>query len=196
MLYGLRDPYGRGRGEDFRLRIAHAVAAREKRDDLPRLLAELRRGQLGDFRIAADGEEARAGVAVVVVDAPVVDGDVRIENQPLHVVLRNRLPRHAPVFAACPQRVAHFRRVRVQKADAPLGHEFLQFLVRLESQIHPFGVRPDVDRVFRHDQIDRIFHLGGDLFRREGRYPLRRALRVERVYPQQPLGRVHAPNRH
>ena len=191
---GFGDFDRRGRREDFRLRVAHAVAAREKRDDLPDLRAEFRRGQLGDFGVAADGEEARAGVAVVVVDAPVVDGDVRIENQPLHVLLRNRLPRHTPVFAARAQGVAHFRRVRVEIADAPLGDGLLQLLVRLERQIHAFRVGADVDVLVGHDQIDRILQLRRDLLGREFRQAFGGAFGVQRIDPQQALRRVHAPN--
>ena len=128
------------RREERNLRLAEAVASGKALHDLLHLRAERVRRKGGDGRVAAHREVARTRLAVVEVNARVLDRHAGALDRPVDLLGTRRTARHAPVFAARAQGVAHVRGVRVEKADFPLRDKSLQRLVRLEREVHARGV--------------------------------------------------------
>ena len=178
------------RREHVHLGPPKPVALVEAGHDLLYLAAEGVCGQPLNLAVAARGEEARPGRVVVVVERQVVHGDARLCYELGHVVLRNRLARHAPVLAAFAQRCAHLRGVRVQKAYDALRHHLLQLLVGSERKVHAVWVRADEHKVLGEDEVHRLGYLRLLLNRRQ-RLLLRKLLQ-----PHQALHGVHALLRH
>ena len=162
-----------------------AVALRKAGDKLRHLTAEFvpfhaaYRGGVGG------GEVARPGGAVVVVKGAALYGHSRLGYEIVHVLLRDRRTRHAPVLAALAERRADLGRVGVQEPDGSLRDDLLQLLVGAEREVHPVRIGTYEDLALREDEIDRLRKLGGLPLGGYG------AFLGELVYPHEPLHRVH-----
>ena len=177
---------GRRRREEVYLGAPEPVALVEPRHDLDDLAAEGVCGKPLHLGEAARRKEARTRRVVVVVYRQVLDGDARLRDQVGHVVLRDRLARHAPVLAALAQGGAHLRGVRVEEAYDALRHHLLQLLVGAEGEVHAVRVRADEDELVGEDEVDRLGDLGILLGRRE------RLLLRKLVQPHYALHGMHA----
>ena len=184
------------RREERDLRLAEAVASGKALHDLLHLRAERVRREGGNGRVAARREVARARLAVVEVDARVLDRHAGALDRPVDFLGARRTARHAPVLAARAQRVAHVRGVRVEETDFPLRDKSLQRLVRLEREVHAGGVGTDEHVVVREKQVGGVRELSILLRLREGRLAGRRALVVEEADPGHALHRVDTALRH
>ena len=179
---------------DFRLAIAVETFAVVL--DLDQMFLQTFVVQEGQVRKLLAGHQPRARHGAVIVDLAATDAQPAALNELDRSLRRDGMGGDPPAFARPLNGIVDARVAGREKPHAMFGKEFLQQVVRFESQVHLLRIRTDLDEVMPEEKVYGTGPERFSLFLAQRRFPSLLPRLHDAVHISRPLADVDPRQRH